>query len=159
MRSNLSRSLAVAAAGGLVPAAFVDLSPGWAPTDYALLGLTGRGPVGSVWASLAAPLFLAAVAALLAPLLRSRRTARFGVYVAAGVLVHWYVLAPLHHGGFPTSAGPGVWLTIASASALGLASILPSPATTMGPVAAAELDEARLRGSLAYMLSQTRPRR
>ncbi|GLZ75874.1 hypothetical protein Afil01_06810 [Actinorhabdospora filicis] len=92
-------------------------------------------------------------------LLRSRRAARFGAYTAAGVVVHWFLLAPLHHGDFPSSLGPGAWLTLACAGALGLASLFHDPATTMGPIAAAELSDARQRGSVAYMMSQTPPRK
>ena len=135
MRSNLSRTLAVASAAFLVPAGFVDFTPGWAPYDYSLFGLVAKGRQEQFLLSLAIPLLIAAVAAVLAVGVNSRRPARFGAYVAAGVVVHWFVLSPVQHGDFAAEFSVGVWLALGGSLLLGLSSILPETEESMGPQA------------------------
>ncbi|GIG68597.1 hypothetical protein [Phytomonospora endophytica] len=166
MRSNLSRSLAVASAAFIVPAGFVDFTPGWAPYDYPLFGLVGKGREEQFLLSLAIPLLIAAIAAVISVGVHSRRPARFGAYVAAGVVVHWFVLSPVQHGQLALDFSVGVWLALGGSLLLGLSSVLPDSEENMGPQARlsakdrasiADRSAARdraARSSAAWMLEQ-----
>lgn len=169
MRSNLSRTLAVAAAASLLPSAFVDFTPGWAPVDYPLFGLV-QPRAHTALLSLATPLVVAAVAAGVSMAVRSRRPARFGAYLAVATIVHWFLFSPVEHGAFVTDVSAGVWLALAGAALLGLSSIVPEHAagspvsvSSQGRLSAkdraaiADASAARhraARSSVAWMLEQ-----
>lgn len=166
MRSNLSRTLAVASAAFFVPAGFVDFTPGWAPYDYPLLGLLSKGRAEHFMLSLAIPLLVAALAAVISVGVNSRRPARFGAYVAAGVVVHWFILSPVHHGDFAVDFSVGVWLALGGSVLLGLSSVLPESEKHMGAQArlsakdratisdASAARSRAARSSVEWMLSQ-----
>ena len=132
MRSNLSRTLAVAAAALLLPSAYADFTPGWAPIDYPLLGLA-QPRSHTALMSLATPLIAAAVTAGISMLARSRRPARFGAYLAVGAVLHWFLFSPVQHGTFVTDLSAGVWLALGGAALLGLSSIVPEEAGSSAP--------------------------
>ncbi|MEV0645647.1 hypothetical protein AB0I28_10325 [Phytomonospora sp. NPDC050363] len=166
MRSNSSRSLAVSSAAAFLSAGFVDFTPGWAPYNYPLLGLIDRGRAAHFLLSLTIPLLIAALAAVVSVASNSRRPARFGAYVAAVVVLYWFVLSPIQHGAFTVDFGIGVWLALGGSALLGLSSILPDSQENMGAQArlsqkdramVASVSEARnraARSSVAWMLQQ-----